>query len=145
MIWNRQRTYATLIGLGIWVLLFRTIVMLTDGSLAVQMPWVSALLALECLIDAGVFASAVWWWIGATTARAAWPLRLTSAAIIAHAVRVAIYVLGRTGPWHDFDLRPAHRAADAPQWQWVIFAAAMSAASLIVLAVVWRGRKRRAR
>jgi len=38
LIWNRQRTYATLVGLGICILLFHTIVMLTDGSLTTFTP-----------------------------------------------------------------------------------------------------------
>ena len=46
---NRQRTYATLVGLGIWILLARTIVMISDGSLHMLVWWVSALLVLEFL------------------------------------------------------------------------------------------------
>jgi len=145
MTWNRQRTYATLVGLGIWILLFKTIVMLTDGSLSVQMIWVSALLVLEFLVDAGVFLSAAWWWLGGTALRARLPLRLTATAIIAHAVRVLIYVLGRTGPWHNFDLRPAYRAGQEAEWLRVVFAAAMSAISLVALVVIWRHRRRRTR
>lgn len=145
MTWNRQRTYATLVGLGIWILLFKTIVMLTDGSLTAQMVWVSALLALEFLVDTGVFLSAVWWWLGGTTSRARLPLRLTAVAVLVHAVRVLIYVLGRTGPWHNFDLRPAYRTGQQAEWLWVIFAGAMSALSLVALLVIWRHRHRRAR
>ncbi|MFC2077697.1 MYXO-CTERM sorting domain-containing protein [Candidatus Bipolaricaulota bacterium] len=145
MTWNRQRTYATLVGLGIWILLFKTIVMLTDGSLTAQMVWVSALLVLEFLVDAGVFLSAVWWWLGGTASRARLPLRLTVAAILVHALRVLIYVLGRTGPWHNFDFRPEHRAGVEADWVWVVFAGAMSALSLIVLVTAWLRRRRRVR
>jgi len=143
MTWNRQRIYATLVGLGIWVLLFKTIVMLTDGSLTVQMIWVSALLVLEFLVGAGVFLGAAWWWLGGTASRTRLPLRLTATAIIVHALRVLIYVLGRTGPWHNFDLRPEFRAGQEAEWLWVIFAGAMSVISLVALVVIWRLRRRR--
>jgi hypothetical protein len=66
MTWNRQRSYATLVGLGICILLFRAILMLTDGSLAIHMLWVTALLCLECTFDGATVAASVWWWIGGT-------------------------------------------------------------------------------
>jgi hypothetical protein len=144
MTWNRQRTYATLVGLGIWILLGKTIVMTAGGSLATFVPVVAALLALEFLLDVGVFLTAIRWWIGGTVARARLPLRLTAAAVVVHAIRVAIYVLGRTGPWHDFDLRPAFRTGPTAEWPWVIFAGAASAVSLVALFVVWRAIRRRA-
>ena len=142
MTWNRQRTYATLVGLGIWILLFRTIVMLTDGSLGTSMPWVSVLLVLEFAANVGTFMTAVWWWIGASEARARLPLRFTASAVVLHAVRVAIYVLGRTGPWHNFDVRPEARASQVADWHWVIFAGTMASLSLVATAMIWWIRRR---
>ena len=92
--WNRQRTYATLIGLGICILLFRTIVMMADGSLATFVPWASALLVLESLLNTGTLLGSIWWWIAGAETRGSLPLRFAAAAVIVHAVRVLIYVLG---------------------------------------------------
>ena len=142
LIWNRQRTYATLVGLGIWILLFRTIVMLTDGSLRMLVWWVSALLVLEFLLNVGTFLSAIWWWIGGTETRASLPLRFTAAAVIVHAVRVLIYALGDVGPWPHFDVRPAHRTTQVVNPTWVVFASTMAALSLAALFVIWRVRRR---
>jgi len=143
MIWNRQRTYAALVGIGIWVLLTRTILMTAQGWLAKFVPWVAALLALELLLNVGVFLTATWWWIGATERRSIPPLRLTAATVIVHAVRVAIFVLGETGPWHDFDVRPIFRTGSVAEWHWVVFAAVLAALSLVGLTVVWRHRRAR--
>ena len=145
MTWNRQRTYATLVGFGICVLLIRTAIMLTGGSLTTFMPWASGLLVLEFLLNVSVVLAAIWWWIGATEARAWLALRLTVAAVVVHAVRVAVYIIGRTGPWHDFDVRPAFHGAQPPEWHWVIFAGTMAFLSLIVTAVIWRIRRRAGR
>ena len=145
MSWNRQRTCATFFGVGIWVLLIRTILMIARGSLATFVPWVAALLGLEFLLNVGVFLSAAWWWIGAVQGRETLTLRLTAAAIIVHAVRVAIYVLGRTGPWHDFDVRPIHRTGSAAEWHWVILAAILATLSLLILVIAWRRRRARRR
>ncbi len=144
MAWNRQRTYATVVGLGICILLVRTIIMLTDGSMTTMVAWASALLVVEFLVDVAVVLSAAWWWIGGTAARARLPLRVTVAAVITHAARVAIYILGRTGPWHNFDVRPAFRAEQVAEWHWVIFAGLMAFLSLVVVAIIWwmRGRSR---
>ena len=139
--WNRQRTYAVLVGGGIWILLTRTILMISQGWLAKFVPWVAGLLALEFLLNAGVFLTAVWWWVGATERRATLPLRLTAASVIVHAMRVAIYVLSQTGPWHDFDVRPIYRAEAVAEWHWVVFAAVLATLGLVGLTLVWRRRR----
>jgi len=138
MKWNWQRTYAAIVGLGIWVLLIRTILMTAQGYLSIFVPWVAGLLALELLLNASVFLSALWWWLGAVASRATLSLRLTATAIVVHAIRVAVFVLGRTGPWHDFDVRPIHRTSSVSEWHWVIFAAILATLSLVILAAVWR-------
>jgi len=140
--WNRQRTYATFFGLGIWILLARTIVMMTDGSLHALVWWVSGLLVLEFLLNVGTFLGASWWWIGGTEKRAWLALRFTAAAVIVHAVRVLIYALGDVGPWPHFDVRPAYRAAQVVDPTWVALASTLAALSLVVLFVIWRLRRR---
>jgi hypothetical protein len=48
---------------------------------------------------------------------------LGAAAAILHAIRVLIYMLGRTGPWVNFDEKPGHRDSYTFEWFWVYFAA----------------------
>jgi hypothetical protein len=139
---SRHRIYATLVGFGIWVLLYKTIIMTVDGGLVTFVPIVAALLALEFGLNVGVFLSAVRWWISTTERSSRLALRLTAASVVVHALRVLIYVLGQTGPWHGFDVRPEYRAAHESGWFWVVFSAAMSAISLVVLVIVWRTRRR---
>lgn len=87
----------------------------------------------------------VWWWIRDEAARERFALRAGAAATILHAVRVLIFVLGRTGPWVDFDVRPEQRALHAERWNWgeVYFAAVLSVMGVIVVAIIWGWRRRR--
>ncbi|UCG42030.1 MAG: hypothetical protein JSU73_09075 [candidate division WOR-3 bacterium] len=141
---SRQRLYASLLALGACVLLSRAAMMLAGGALAVLTAWVSALLVAELVVDLAVLAGAVRWWI-ANTAKSAGPaLRAGAAAAILHALRVLVFVLGRTGPLVDFDVRPEHRALHSTRWTWsgVWFAAVMSALGLLVVLVIWLLRRR---
>jgi len=58
---------------------------------------------------------------------------------------VLIYVLGRTGPWHGFDVCPEYRVGQVAEWGWVVFAAAMSVLGVLGVVIVWRYRRRRSR
>lgn len=144
MSWSRQRVYASLVAFGISILLFRTVVMLTDGSLAVLATWVSALLVVECALDMTTFLGSARWWITTAERHARLPLRAAAAAIILHAVRVFIFVLGRTGPWIDFDVRPEHRVFHSERWSWasVYFAAVLAALGVVGVLTIWRYRRR---
>lgn len=146
MSWPRQRLYASLVGLGICTLLFRTVVMLTDGSLTVLATWVSALLVAECVLDVTTFLASVRWWITGAERHARLPLRAAAAAIILHAIRVLIFVMGRTGPWIDFDVRPEHRALHPERWSWasVYFAAILSVLGVLAVLIIWTYRRRAA-
>ncbi len=141
---SRQRLYASLLILGAGFLLFRTIMMLSQGSLNVFVSWVSILLIAEFLIDLGCLSSSTFWWISNDKNKASIPLRFAAAVIIVHAMRVLVFVLGRVGPWVDFDVRPEHRALHNTRWSWtgVYFAAIMSVLSICVLIIVWRLRRR---
>ena len=71
-------------------------------------------------------------------------MRLGAGGVILHAVRVLIFVLGRVGPWIDFDVRLEHRALHHTRWEigWVYFAAIMSVLGIIGVVVIWRIRRR---
>jgi hypothetical protein len=140
----KQRLYASLLILGAGTLLSRTIVMLSQGALDVLVLWVSALLIAEMLLDASCLLSSIRWWITNDKNSDRIPLRLGAAAAILHAVRVLIFVLGRIGPWIDFDVRPVHRALHATRWSWgeVYFAAIMSVLGVIGVLIIWTFRRR---
>ena len=107
---SRQRLYASVLILGACVLLFRTVMMISQGLLDVLVLWVSLLLIAEFLIDLAWLFSSINWWISKDRNKASLPLRLASAAIILHAVRVLIFVLGRVGPWQLTRRRCCRRA-----------------------------------
>lgn len=141
----RQRLYAALLGLGACILLFRTTLMIAQGSLGILLPWVAILLVIELALDLGCLVGSLRWCVVGTEERAGLPLRLGAAATILHAVRVLIYALGRTAPLLNFDVRPERRVVIGDQggWFWVIFASVLSILGLIGVLVIWLLRRRR--
>jgi len=134
-----QRFYASLLALGACILLYRTITMTSQGSLNILALWVSILLMAEMLIDLGCLLSCIPWWISKDRAKSKLPLRLGAAAAIFHSLRVGVFVLGRVGPWVNFDVRPEHLEAHGNTWTWtgVYFAAIMSILGIIGVIVIW--------
>jgi len=141
---SKQRFYASLLILGACILLFRTIMMISQGALDVLVLWVSALLIAELLLDAACLLSSIRWWIANDKNYDRIPLRLGAAAAILHAVRALIFVLGRIGPWIDFDVRPVHRALHYTRWSSVglYFAAIMAVLGVIGVLIIWTFRRR---
>jgi hypothetical protein len=129
---------------GAGVLLYRTIALLAGGARAVLKGWVLALTVLEMLVDIGTMAAAMRWWRSRAPRDAQLPLRVGAVATLLHAVRVVVFVLGRTGPWVDFDVRSEKRAQHGERWNWaeVIFAGAMSILGVVGVAIIWCVRRR---
>ena len=100
---------------------------------------VSILLIVEMLIDLSCFLTTIPWWISKDRAKARIPLRLGAAAALLHALRVLVFVLGRTGPWINFDVRPEHHEAHSDTWTLtgVYFAAIMAVLGLIGVIIIW--------
>lgn len=140
---SKQRIYASLLILGSSILLLLTISMLFNGALTMLVLWVSILLISELLIDLGCLLSSVRWWITNDKSKNRIPLRLGAAAAILHAGRVLIYVIGRVGPWIDFDIKPENRTQQFTEWSWVsvYFATIMSILGLIGVLIIWRLRR----
>ena len=113
--------------------------MISQGSLTTLALFASVLLVAEFLLDLGWLAGSVAWLIRNDTGRPRITLRLAAAAIILHAIRVYIFVLGRTGPWIDFDVRSGHLADHSESWTWtgVYFAGIMATLGVIGVVVVW--------
>jgi hypothetical protein len=144
---HKQRIYASLIILGAGILLFRTLTMLFQGAFHILVLWVFILLIVEMILDAACIITAIPWWIDNNKKKDSIPLTLGAAVTFTHAFRVLIFVLGRTGPWVNFDVRPEERAIHYTRWNWgeVYFAATLSVLSVIVVLIIWsiRSRKRR--
>ncbi|KPK11174.1 MAG: hypothetical protein AMJ68_06660 [Acidithiobacillales bacterium SG8_45] len=139
MRWPRQRTYAVLLFIGAAFLAYRTLAMISAGALQTLVPWVNFLLMLELIADGIAMVVCAAWAISGRPEQVRAVIRATTAVVIIHAVRVLIFVLGRTGPWVDFDVKPEARAQHADSWTWgeVYFAGSMSAISVIALIVFW--------
>jgi hypothetical protein len=141
----KQRLYAILVIIGMGFLLYRTVAMTAAGSLMILTWWAGMFLILEMAIDAACVITSLSWLSSGNRSRAIRPLRLCAAGIIVHAIRVLIFVLGRCGPWINFDVRTGQRAAHAERWTWpeVYAAGILSLASLIGLYMAWRFIRRR--
>jgi hypothetical protein len=140
----KQRFYASLVILGAGLLLFRTLTMLFQGVFEILTLWVFILLIVEMSIDAGCIITAIPWWIKNDKNEDSIPLQFGAAAALLHAFRVLIFVIGRMGPWIDFDVRPEQRAIHYTRWTWgeVYFAATLSVLGVIGVFVIWAVRKR---
>jgi hypothetical protein len=141
---SRQRIYASLLILGACILLFRTIVMASQGALSFFVWWVATLLLAEMLLDAACLSSSIRWWVANDKKYDTIPLRFGAAAAILHAFRVLIFVVGRVGPWIDFDVKPLQRAMHSARWSpWELyFASIMSVLGLIGVGIIWANRRR---
>ena len=136
---SKQRLYGLFLMLGASIFLFRTIRMMTiEQAFELLVPWVIALLLAEFLIDLLCFSTSLIWFISNTRERARLPLRLIAAAVILHAFRVLVYVLGRTGPWVNFDVKPEHHDTYTFEWFWVYFAATLAVLGVIGVIVIWQ-------
>lgn len=144
---RRQAVFAILLVLGAVVLLGRTVAMLSGGALGVLVPWAGALLLAEFVLDVAWLVFAVRWLSTRGTGVVGPTLRVAAAAILIHALRVLVFVVGRVGPWIDFDVRPLERAAHPERWTWgeVYFAGTMALLSVIGVGLVWRYRMRTTR
>jgi len=140
----KQRLYASALILGAGTLLLRGIWMIRQGALEVRVLWVSILLIAELPIDAGCFVGSLRWWITNDPSKARIALRLGAAAALLHAVRVMIFVLGRAGPWADFDIHPEYRTQPSASWDrgWLYFAAILAVAGFATVFIIWAVRRR---
>jgi len=136
---SNQRIYALLMILGAGILLFRTLrMMLIEGAFEILLIWVIFLLLAEFLIDLACLLSSIGWFINNKLGKARLPLRLGAAAAFLHAIRVLVYVLGRTGPWVNFDVKPEYRDSYTFEWFWVYFAATLAILGIVGVIVIWQ-------
>lgn len=137
----KQRTFALLLILGASILLWRTIQLLFfEQGLEILTFWVIWMTIAESVIDVSCIIGSVKWLITNEYHNATIPLRLGAAAAIFHAIRVLVYVLGRTGPWVNFDVKPVYHSTYAFEWFWVWFAATLSILGVVGVIVIWQVR-----
>ena len=140
---SKQRIYAFLLILGAGILVFRTLRLLfVEQGLEILVLWVTILTIFEFIIDISCVISSLRWLISNDAPKATLPLQLGAAAAIFHAIRVLIYVLGRTGPWFNFDVKPIYRSSYSFEWFWVWFAATLAVLGVVGVIVIWRLRRR---
>ena len=140
---SSQRIYAFLLILGASVLLFRTLrLMFFEKGLEILVFWVIILTIMEFIIDFSCIVGSLRWLISNDNLKATLPLKLGAAAAILHAIRVLIYVFGRTGPWINFDVKPIYHSSYSFDWFWVWFAAILAILGVIGVIVIWRLRRR---
>ena len=130
---------------GAGILLYRTIALVAGGARRVLKPWVVGLTYLETAIDVVTMGAAVRWWRSRNPEHAHPALVAGACATLLHAVRVAVFVIGRTGPWVDFDVRKEARADHDERWTWaqVVFAGVLSISGVVGVIAIWIVRRRR--
>ena len=134
-----QRFYALLLMIGAFILLFRTTrMMMVENALEILVLWVIALLFIEFSFDLGCLLFSIIWLISNKSENAGLPLKLGAIATILHSIRVLIYVLGRTGPWVNFDVKPIYHQSYQFDWFWVYFAAVLSILGVAGVIIIWQ-------
>lgn len=135
----KQRKYASLMILGASILLFRTIRLLTfENGWETLAVWVIGFTFVEMFIDVFCIIFSFQWLFKNSKTSKTISLRLGASAAIFHAFRVLIYVLGRTGPWINFDVKPQFRSAHNVNMFWVYFAAILSVLGVLGVIIIWK-------
>ena len=139
---SRQRVYSLLLMSGAFILFYRTVSMIFfENALRILSAWVVLLLFIESIIDSFCILFSIRWFISNDPSDDSIPLRLGASAAVFHAFRVLIYVLGRTGPWVNFDVRPEYRSSYASDNFWVWFAGILSLMGIVGVVVIWLYRR----
>lgn len=129
--------------LGASILLFRTIRLLTiENGWNILANWVISLTFIEMSLDILCIIFSFQWLIRNSKSSISFSLQFGASAAIMHALRVLIYVLGRTGPWINFDVKPQFRLEHTVDIFWVYFAAFLSVLGILGVIIIWMLIKR---
>ncbi|MDH3295702.1 MAG: hypothetical protein OER95_15395 [Acidimicrobiia bacterium] len=139
---GRRRLYAAVLFLGGGVLMVRAVTLLGQDAPSRWVPWVGIALYVETAAIIVALVALVRWFLIPDDHHTTTAFWATAALVFVHAFRVAVFALGRTGPWVDFDVRPEYRADHGDSWTWgeVYFASGAALLSVIITLVVWRRR-----
>lgn len=137
---KNEKAFSLWMILGAGILLVRTIRLLVyEEGLIVLALWVKVLTFIEMSIDISCIIFSFKWLLNCTKRNKTISLRLGATVALFHALRVFIYVLGRIGPWKDFDKTSEYRLTGDVNLFWVYFAGILSVAG--VLGVLLIGEK----
>ena len=143
---NNQKLYSSLLILGASIILFRTIRLLTvENGWNLLANWVIGLTFFEMAVDTLCIIFSFHWLLKDSKSSKSISLRFGATAAIFHAFRVLIYVLGRTGPWINFDVKPQFRSSHEVNMFWVYFAAILSILGILGVIIIWIMIKRSSR
>ena len=136
---KKQKIYPLLLILGASILLSRTIILLTIENGWVKLAtWVIIFTFIEMIIDILCVVFSIKWLLFNSNISKTLSLRFGASAAIFHAFRVLIYVLGRTSPWINFDLKPEFRSLQNVVIFWVYFPAILSILGISGVFIIWR-------
>ena len=135
---NKQKLYSLALVLGAAILLFRTIRLLTlENGWITLANWVIVLTFIEMAIDILCIIFSSHWLFKNSDNSKSIALHLGAYAAIFHAFRVLIFVLGRTGPWINFDVKPEFRSMHNVDMFWIYFAATLSILGILGVIIIW--------
>lgn len=140
---NKRKLYSSLLIFGASILLFRTIRLLTiEEGWNILANWVIILTFMEMAIDTLCIIFSFHWLFRDSRKSKVFSLRFGATAAFFHAFRVLIYVLGRTAPFLNFDVKPQFRLEHTADIFWVYFAAILSVLGIFGVIIIWIFRKR---
>lgn len=133
----KQKLYSLVLILGASILLFRSIRLLTiENGWNTIADWVIVLTFIEMAIDIFCIIFASHWLFRNSNSSKSIALKLGAYAAIFHAFRVLILVLGRTGPWINFDVKPEFRSTYHLDTFWIYFAATLSILGILGVIII---------
>ena len=137
---NKEVSLPLLMILGASVLLFRTVRLLffEDGLIILAL-WTKILTIIEMIVDILCIFFSFEWLRKSEVKFKIVSFRLCEIATLFHGFRVLIYILGRIGPWKDFDKTPEFRLQGTTNTFWLYFAGILSVVG--VIGVISIGRK----
>lgn len=140
---NKQKLYSLALMLGASILLVRTIRLLTiENGWNTLADWVIVLTFIEMAIAISCIIFSTHWLFRNSNSSKSIALRFGAYAVIFHAFRVLIFVLGRTGPWINFDVKPEFQSTHNVNMFWVYFAAILSVIGIFGVIIIWLTIKR---
>ncbi len=144
MKFTRQRIYAAVLALGAGAFLFRAVIMVCEGALVRSVPWVSALLVIEIIVDGIWLFASMKWGISNSSGKSEFALIAGSVAILLHALRVFIYALGQTSLLYNFDVKAEYWPLRAAPAHWlVIVLVVLALLSVIGVGIFWMARRKK--
>jgi hypothetical protein len=135
----KQRLYASLLLMATSILLIRSWHMaMEEQRFQILVDWVYSLLILEFMLTIGCLLAALRWFVLSKWQYASTAMKLGVWAVMLHAFRVLILVLGRNEQWENFDVLPQYKAAFTMDLFWVYFSVGFALLALTGVYIVWR-------